>query len=150
MLLLILTSAVGKCAYGAILRPILWPDISNHYVLFTYCAEKSTFNTSTLLLNICSEKTLFPKGPLWKKFVGFTYSRSNVMPASQFFPSQINGQNAADCHFGTKRIPTALHFLAWKSTWEIRRGGGTNHKFSLPQSYENAFTPLVSLHQYLE
>jgi hypothetical protein len=93
---------------------------------------------------------LLPPAALMKKFLGFTYSSSNVIPFLHSDPSWMIGQKMADCHFGTIKIPLALHCLMCFIVLGISFGGGTNQQISFCQLYAKASTPCEPWHQILE
>ena len=62
----------------------------------------------------------------------------------------ILGQNGADFHFGTIRVPLACSFMALSMTRAAKRGGGTHQLTSFSQVCLNASTPSEVGHPHLE
>jgi len=56
-----------------------------------------------------------------------------MKPADLFFSGQIIGQNGAEGHNGTTKIPTALVSTAFLIEWRIKFGGGQTQLISCPQ-----------------
>ena len=56
---------------------------------------------------------------------------------------KIIGQNGAEGHSGTTRVPLARHLLAWWITHGMRHTGGQSQLTSLDQSQVNASTASV-------